>query len=57
MTVSVLWLFLTVPWVGQLCVIVVFPDWDCALLEMVETPIYSLEFMIDLLNVIRLGIA
>ena len=25
-TVSVLWLFLTVPWVGMQCVIVVFPD-------------------------------
>ena len=26
MTVSVLWLFLMVPWVGLQCVIVVFPD-------------------------------
>ena len=26
MTVSVLWLFLTVPWVGLQCVLVVFPD-------------------------------
>ena len=26
MTVSVLWLFLTVPWVDLRCVIVVFPD-------------------------------
>ena len=26
MTVSVLWPFLTVPWVGLQCVIVVFPD-------------------------------
>ena len=26
MTVSVLWLFLTVPWFGLPCVIVVFPD-------------------------------
>ena len=26
MAVSVLWLLLTVPWVGLLCVIVVFPD-------------------------------
>ena len=25
-TVSVLWLFLTLPWVGLRCVIVVFPD-------------------------------
>ena len=25
-TVSVLWLFLTVPWVGLQCVIVVYPD-------------------------------
>ena len=25
-TINVLWLFLTVPWVGQQCVIVVFPD-------------------------------
>ena len=25
-TVNVLWLFLTVPWVGLLCVIAVFPD-------------------------------
>ena len=25
-TVSILWLFLTVPWVGLQCVIVVFPD-------------------------------
>ena len=25
-TVNVLWLFLTVPWVGLQCVIVVFPD-------------------------------
>ena len=25
-TVNVLWLFLTMPWVGLLCVIVVFPD-------------------------------
>ena len=26
-TVNVLWLFLTVPWVGLQCVIVVFPDY------------------------------
>ena len=26
MTVGVLWLFLTVPWVGLQCVIVVIPD-------------------------------
>ena len=26
MTVSVLWLFITLPWVGLQCVIVVFPD-------------------------------
>ena len=26
MTVSVMWLFLTMPWVGLQCVIVVFPD-------------------------------
>ena len=26
MTLSVLWLFLKVPWVGLLCVVVVFPD-------------------------------
>ena len=26
LTVSVLWLFLTVPWVGMQCVIVAFPD-------------------------------
>ena len=26
MTVIVLWLFLTVPWVGLQCVFVVFPD-------------------------------
>ena len=26
MTVSVLWLFLTVPWVGLQCVVVVYPD-------------------------------
>ena len=26
MAASVLWLFLTVPWVGLQCVIVVFPD-------------------------------
>ena len=25
-TVNVLWLFLTVPWVGLQCIIVVFPD-------------------------------
>ena len=25
-TLNVLWLFLVVPWVGLLCVIVVFPD-------------------------------
>ena len=25
-TIGVLWLFLTVPWVGLLCVILVFPD-------------------------------
>ena len=25
-SVNVLWLFLTVPWVGRQCVIVVFPD-------------------------------
>ena len=25
-TVNILWLFLTVPWVGMQCVIVVFPD-------------------------------
>ena len=25
-TINVLWLFLTVPWVGLYCVIVVFPD-------------------------------
>ena len=26
LTVSALWLFLAVPWVGMLCVVVVFPD-------------------------------
>ena len=26
MTVSVLWLFLTVPWIGLQCLIVIFPD-------------------------------
>ena len=26
LTLNVLWLFLTVPWVGLQCVIVVFPD-------------------------------
>ena len=25
-TINVLWLFLTVPWIGLQCVIVVFPD-------------------------------
>ena len=25
-TINVLWLFLTVPWVGLQCVIVIFPD-------------------------------
>ena len=25
-TINVLWLFLTVPWVGLMCVIVVFPE-------------------------------
>ena len=25
-TINLLWLFLTVPWVGLQCVIVVFPD-------------------------------
>ena len=25
-TINVLWLFLTVPWVGLQCVVVVFPD-------------------------------
>ena len=28
MTVSALWLFVMVPWVGLQCVIVVFPDHD-----------------------------
>ena len=27
MTVSALWIFLTMPWVGLQCVIVVFPDY------------------------------
>ena len=31
MTVSVLWLFLTVPWVGMQFVIVVFPGHTCLL--------------------------
>ena len=26
-TINVLWLFLTVPWVGLQCVVVVFPDY------------------------------
>ena len=25
-TINVMWLFLTVPWVGMMCMIVVFPD-------------------------------
>ena len=33
MTVSVLWLFLMVPWVGLQCVIVVFPDHTHLLLD------------------------
>ena len=32
-TVNVLWLFLTVPWVGLQCVIVVFPDHTHLLLD------------------------
>ena len=28
-TINVMWLFLTVPWVGLQCVIVVFPDHTC----------------------------
>ena len=30
-TVNVQWLFLTVPWVGLKCVIVVYPDHACLL--------------------------
>ena len=36
MTVSVLWLFLKVPWVDVLCMIVVFPDYAHLLFENVE---------------------
>ena len=35
-TINVLWLFLTVPWVGLQCVIVVFPDHTHFLFESVD---------------------
>ena len=35
-TVNVLWLFLTVPWVGLQCVIVVFPDHTHLLLDIMH---------------------
>ena len=35
-TVNVLWLFLTVPWVGRQCVIVVFPDHTRLLFSMLS---------------------
>ena len=34
--VNVLWLFLTVPWVGLQCVIVVFPDLTHLLLDIIH---------------------
>ena len=40
-TLNVLWLFFTVPWVGLQCVIVVFPDYTHLLFEMNVT-VYSL---------------
>ena len=33
-TINVLWLFLTVPWVGLQCVIMVFPDHTHLLFEL-----------------------
>ena len=37
-TITVLWLFLTVPWVGLQCVIVVFPD---------HTHLFFLKMMVE----------
>ena len=34
MSISVLWLFLTMPWVGLQCLIVVFPDHTHLLLDL-----------------------
>ena len=52
MTVSVLWLFLTVPWVGMQCVIVVFPDhthllffYICAFLIMVSKILHNVSIL------------
>ena len=36
-TLNVLWLFLTVPWVGLQCVIVVFPDHTHLLFNLIIT--------------------
>ena len=49
MTVSALWLFLTVPWVGVQCVIVVFPDHTHFLLTLylIETPFNAFANRID----------
>ena len=41
-TVNVLWLFLTVPWVGLQCVIVVFPDHTHLLYETVGFADYTM---------------
>ena len=36
-TINILWLFLTVPWVGLHCVIVVFPDHTHLLYDSLDT--------------------
>ena len=45
-TVNVLWLFLTVPWVGLQCVIVVFPD-HTHLLVLLKSKHIAFKFSID----------
>ena len=42
-TVSVLWLFLMLPWVGLRCVIVVFPHHTHLLFWLIEIHLYFLS--------------
>ena len=55
-TINILWLFLTVPWAGLQCVIVVFPDHTCILfncntdLDFNHCPLYCMEALPSLVS-------
>ena len=44
-TINVLWLFFTVPWVGLQCVIVVFPDHTHLLFELMNMKMLLLPWI------------